>query len=127
MLKHTPFFICTLTVGVIVHLSAYAATLHTESQQNIKERIGLSLGALKAFKSIWPVADVVMNNVRKVAEEVMATQPPLDQQIWESGPSQEQDFSPDVLGEFLFDELQDAFERDMAAVVSGSSVLDFVW
>ena len=47
-----------------------------------KERVRLSVGALKTMRDVWPVAGTVLHQVKAVAREVYARKPP-SQNSWD--------------------------------------------
>ncbi|KAF3119542.1 hypothetical protein TWF703_003296 [Orbilia oligospora] len=72
LIKHTPFFTCIITLSAIVHLSACSWLLYGEEGFMAKERIRLSVGALKTLEDIWHVAGCVLMQVKVVSREVFA-------------------------------------------------------
>ncbi|KAF3915913.1 hypothetical protein AA313_de0204455 [Arthrobotrys entomopaga] len=72
LIKHTPFFTCIITLSSIVHLSACSWLLYGEEGFMAKERIRLSVGALKTLEDIWHVAQCVLMQVKVVSREVFA-------------------------------------------------------
>jgi hypothetical protein len=75
LIRHTPFLTCVITMAAIVHLSACSFILYGDQGTLAKERIRLSIGALKTLDEVWPVAGQVLNQVKGVAREVFALQP----------------------------------------------------
>jgi hypothetical protein len=47
-----------------------------------KERVRLSVGALKTMRDVWPVAEIVLHQVKAVAREVYARKP-ASQNPWD--------------------------------------------
>lgn len=76
LLKHTPLFTCMITLAAVVHLSAYVINRSADQRSLIKERLSLSIGALKGVREIWPVADSVLQRVRGAAREIMSLRQP---------------------------------------------------
>ncbi|MCJ1317182.1 hypothetical protein MMC15_002505 [Xylographa vitiligo] len=86
LLKHTPLFTCMVTLAAVVHLSAYVINRNADQRSIIKERLLLSIGALKSVRDIWPVADSVLQRVRGAAREILTLRQPnaahlLQQQV----------------------------------------------
>ncbi|MCJ1404274.1 hypothetical protein MMC11_007499 [Xylographa trunciseda] len=86
LLKHTPLFTCMVTLAAVVHLSAYVINRNVDQRSIIKERLLLSIGALKSVREIWPVADSVLQRVRGAAREILTLRQPnaanlLQQQV----------------------------------------------
>lgn len=81
VIKHTPMFTCMVTLAAVVHLSAYVITRNTELRIVIKERLTLSIGALKTVREIWQVADSVLQRVRMAAREIMTLKKPEAAQL----------------------------------------------
>ncbi|KAI5250216.1 hypothetical protein E4T43_00086 [Aureobasidium subglaciale] len=68
--KHTPFFVCGLVLGAIVQLSA--CSVNAGSEQH-RDRITLIIGLLKSLSSTWAISGHVLQEVKKVASEVLHT------------------------------------------------------
>ncbi|KAH0552838.1 hypothetical protein GP486_006962, partial [Trichoglossum hirsutum] len=75
LIKHTPFFTCAVTVASIVHLSSCSFLLTSDDARLAKERVRLSVGALKTLRDVWPVASTVLHQVKAVAREVYSRKP----------------------------------------------------
>ena len=71
-LQHTPLFTCMLTLSAVVHLSAYVISKNSERRSSIRERLALSVGALKGIKGTWEVAGSVLQTIKAAAREVMS-------------------------------------------------------
>ncbi|MCJ1311211.1 hypothetical protein MMC25_004882 [Agyrium rufum] len=73
ILNHTPFATCMLTLGAVVHLSAYVLTPEGKPNeaQSLKELLGLEVGALKAIGATWNVAGAVMERIKGASREVL--------------------------------------------------------
>lgn len=70
LLKHTHFFICALALSSITHLSVWSALPATAPDQDLKRKILLNLGGLRAVASAWPAARVGYSQVLKVAQKI---------------------------------------------------------
>ncbi|KAI4728570.1 hypothetical protein E4T49_03619 [Aureobasidium sp. EXF-10728] len=68
--KHTPFFVCGLVLGAIVQLSACSVNAGTEQH---RDRITLIIGLLKSLSRNWAISGQVLQQVKKVASEVLRT------------------------------------------------------
>ncbi|KAH0346966.1 hypothetical protein KCU83_g6959, partial [Aureobasidium melanogenum] len=68
--KHTPFFVCGLVLGAIVQLSACSANAGTEQH---RDRVTLIIGLLKSLSRNWAISGHVLQQVKKVASEVLRT------------------------------------------------------
>ncbi|KAK6006363.1 hypothetical protein QM012_006773 [Aureobasidium pullulans] len=68
--KHTPFFVCGLVLGAIVQLSACSANAGTEQH---RDRVTLIIGLLKSLSRNWAISGQVLQQVKKVASEVLRT------------------------------------------------------
>ncbi|KAI9763695.1 MAG: hypothetical protein M1840_009168 [Geoglossum simile] len=82
IIRHTPFFTCAVTVASIVHLSSCSFLMTSDDARVAKERVRLSVGALKTMRDVWPVADTVLHQVKAVAREVYARKP-SSQNSWD--------------------------------------------
>ena len=79
MIKHTPFFTCMITLGAVVHLSAHVITKSQEQKSIFKDRLALGVGALKAVREVWAVADSVMLRIKGAAREILGGKMPPPQ------------------------------------------------
>lgn len=68
--KHTPFFVCGLVLGAIVQLSA--CTVGAGGEQH-RDRITLIIGLLKSLSRNWAISGHVLQEIKKVASEVLQT------------------------------------------------------
>ena len=61
-----------ITLGAVVHLSAFVITRGADQRAIIKERLSLGIGALKTMKEVWPVAESVLQRVKGAAREIIS-------------------------------------------------------
>lgn len=66
---HTHFFTCVITMAAIVHLSKWAQYFITD-EEDLREQIRLSIGALGKLSAIWKAAATAGSQVRGVAQEI---------------------------------------------------------
>lgn len=66
---HTHFFTCVITMAAIVHLSKWAQYLITD-EDDLREQIRLSIGALSKLSTVWRAAARAGGQVRGVAQEI---------------------------------------------------------
>lgn len=67
---HTPFFICTVTISAIIHLAAYSVIAYADGGAALRERIQMATGALKMLSGVWPIAGVILLQVKEVARDI---------------------------------------------------------
>lgn len=75
MEKHSPFFICGLVFACIVQLSACSAYPGKSSTQQNRDRVALTLGALKSFSETWIIAQYVSQQLKRAASEIFKPRP----------------------------------------------------
>lgn len=66
---HTHFFTCVITMAAIVHLSKWAQYFIAD-EEDLREQIRLSIGALSKLSAIWKAAATAGGQVRGVAQEI---------------------------------------------------------
>lgn len=66
---HTHFFTCVITMAAIVHLSKWAQYLIAD-EDDLREQIRLSIGALGKLSAVWRAAARAGGQVRGVAQEI---------------------------------------------------------
>lgn len=66
---HTHFFTCVITMATIVHLSKWALYLIPD-EDDLREQIKLSIGALSKLSVIWKAAANAGGQVKGVAQEI---------------------------------------------------------
>lgn len=70
--RHTPFFVCGLVLSCIVQLSACSSDARNNLQQN-RDRVVLMTGVLRSLSSTWAISRHVLEQLKKVANEVFNT------------------------------------------------------
>ncbi|KAL6231577.1 hypothetical protein BDW75DRAFT_233483 [Aspergillus navahoensis] len=68
---HTPFIICMISNLVIAHLAACRFHYQGQAQKLARERIRLSMGALKLLGEYWPMGQRTYREVGVVAREIL--------------------------------------------------------
>jgi hypothetical protein len=68
--SHTHFFGCMVTASVIVHLSKWALFFVPHDDDDLKQQIRLSIGALEEISTVWRSAQRKGHQVRGVAQEI---------------------------------------------------------
>lgn len=66
---HTHFFTCVITMASIVHLSKWALYF-IQDEDDLREQIRLSIGALSKLSVIWKAAATASGQVKGVAQEI---------------------------------------------------------
>lgn len=72
VLKHTPFFVCGLVLSCIVQLSACSVRERSRLQQ-YRDRVVLMTGVLRSLSPTWAISQYVLQQLKKVANEVFST------------------------------------------------------
>ncbi|KAL4944127.1 hypothetical protein BDV06DRAFT_116930 [Aspergillus oleicola] len=68
---HTPFIICMISNLVIAHLSACRFYYTGQELKMARERVRLSMGALKVLGEIWPMGRRTYREVGIIAREIL--------------------------------------------------------
>lgn len=66
---HSHFFTCVITMSSIVHLSKWALYF-IQDEDDLREQIRLSIGALSKLSLIWKSAATACGQVKGVAQEI---------------------------------------------------------
>ncbi|KAL5339643.1 hypothetical protein BJX70DRAFT_363530 [Aspergillus crustosus] len=69
--SHTPFIICCISNLVIAHLAACRFHYSGQPLKLARERIRLSMGALKVLGEVWPMGQRTYKEVGIVAREIL--------------------------------------------------------
>ncbi|KAH8781220.1 hypothetical protein F5883DRAFT_169247 [Diaporthe sp. PMI_573] len=67
--SHTHFFTCVITMSAIVQLSKWALYFLND-EDDLRQQIRLSIGALSKLSAVWKAADRAAGQVRGVAREI---------------------------------------------------------
>lgn len=67
--SHTHFFTCVITMSAIVQLSKWALYF-LQDEDDLRQQIRLSIGALSKLSAVWKAADNAAGQVRGVAREI---------------------------------------------------------
>lgn len=73
LLNHTPFLICGLAMQAIVHLGMYRLPQSTSQHALAEQQIKMSIGALRKMSQVWPMAEIVRQDVKNVARALLDT------------------------------------------------------
>ncbi|KAE8355924.1 hypothetical protein BDV28DRAFT_155047 [Aspergillus coremiiformis] len=68
---HTPFIICMIANIVIAHLSACRFVFQGQQLKLARERVRLSMGALKVLSEYWPMGKRTYQEVGLIAREIL--------------------------------------------------------
>ncbi|KAE8167879.1 hypothetical protein BDV40DRAFT_129364 [Aspergillus tamarii] len=76
VIKHTPLFICALLSAAIVQLSALSKRSQDENIDLTEcyDSMYLAIGVLKSFSKHWPLGQSALQELQKVASEVLKVQ-----------------------------------------------------
>jgi hypothetical protein len=70
LVKHTHFFVCALTLSSITHLSLWATLPVLSPDQDLRQKIRMNAGALKAIAPFYPSAEI--RQMTNVAQKIFA-------------------------------------------------------
>ncbi|KAJ5714578.1 uncharacterized protein N7483_011759 [Penicillium malachiteum] len=68
--RHTPFFICALTLSSIVQLAACSVKAGQMPDPS-RDRIGLTIGVFKSLARTWAISQSIMRQIKAVARDVL--------------------------------------------------------
>ncbi|KAF7717753.1 Fungal Zn(2)-Cys(6) binuclear cluster domain-containing protein [Penicillium ucsense] len=68
--RHTPFFICALTLSSIVQLAACSVKAGQMPDPS-RDRIGLTIGVFKSLARTWAISQSIMRQIKAVSRDVM--------------------------------------------------------
>lgn len=77
--RHTPFFICALTLSSMVQLAACSVKAGQMPDPS-RDRIGLTIGVFKSLARTWAISQSIMRQIKAVARDVldMGVRPSID-------------------------------------------------
>ncbi|PLB33649.1 Zn(II)2Cys6 transcription factor [Aspergillus candidus] len=80
VVKHTPFFICSLVLSSIVQLAACSVKAGQMPDPS-RDRLGLTIGVFKSLARTWAISQTIMRQIKAVARDVMdlGLRPTMDQ------------------------------------------------
>jgi hypothetical protein len=70
VVKHTPFFICALTLSSIVQLAACSVKAGQMPDPS-RDRLTLTIGVFKSLARTWAISQSIMRQIKAVARDVM--------------------------------------------------------
>ncbi|KAG5746325.1 hypothetical protein H9Q70_010992 [Fusarium xylarioides] len=70
LLKHTHFFAYMVTLSSTIHLSRWSLAFVALDDQDLRENMGQNIGALVKYAEIWPMAQHLGLEVKRMAKEV---------------------------------------------------------
>jgi len=79
---HTPFFTCVVVMASVVHLSYWSFLVPDGQDDIIKQSIRLDVGTLQQYSNTWPIAKVVLGQVRGVAYELFNSKKAMSIHLW---------------------------------------------
>ncbi|KAJ5772515.1 hypothetical protein N7520_003044 [Penicillium odoratum] len=68
--RHTPFFICALTLSSIVQLAACSVKAGSMPDPS-RDRIGLTIGVFKSLAKTWAISQSIMRQIKAVSRDVL--------------------------------------------------------
>jgi hypothetical protein len=80
VVKHTPFFICSLVMSSIVQLAACSVKAGQMPDPS-RDRLSLTIGVFKKLANTWAISQSIMRQIKAVARDVMnmGLRPTMDQ------------------------------------------------
>ncbi|KAL4779540.1 hypothetical protein BJX76DRAFT_340455 [Aspergillus varians] len=80
VVKHTPFFICSLVMSSIVQLAACSVKAGQMPDPS-RDRLALTIGVFKTLANTWAISQTIMSQIKAVARDVMnmGLRPTMDQ------------------------------------------------
>ena len=82
LLFHTPFFTCVVVMASVVHLSYWSFLVPDGQDDIIKQSIRLDVGTLQQYSNTWPIASVVLGQVRGVAHTLFNSKKAMSIHLW---------------------------------------------
>lgn len=82
LLHHTPFFTCVVVMASVVHLSYWSFLVPDGQDDIIKQSIRLDVGTLQQYSNTWPIANVVLGQVRGVAHTLFNSKKAMSIHLW---------------------------------------------
>ncbi|KAF2820331.1 hypothetical protein CC86DRAFT_374503 [Ophiobolus disseminans] len=82
LLHHTPFFTCVVVMASVVHLSYWSFLVPDGQDDIIKQSIRLDVGTLQQYSNTWPIAHVVLGQVRGVAHTLFNSKKAMSIHLW---------------------------------------------
>ncbi|KAJ5102390.1 hypothetical protein NUU61_004612 [Penicillium alfredii] len=70
VVKHTPFFICALTLSSIVQLAACSVKAGQMPDPS-RDRLTLTIGVFRSLARTWAISQSIMRQIKAVARDVM--------------------------------------------------------
>ncbi|KAH6642953.1 hypothetical protein C7974DRAFT_409460 [Boeremia exigua] len=82
LLYHTPFFTCVVVMASVVHLSYWSFLVPDGQDDIVKQSIRLDVGTLQQYSNTWPIANVVLGQVRGVAHTLFSSKKAMSIHLW---------------------------------------------
>ncbi|KAF2127909.1 hypothetical protein P153DRAFT_43742 [Dothidotthia symphoricarpi CBS 119687] len=82
LLNHTPFFTCVVVMASVVHLSYWSFLVPDGQDDIVKQSIRLDVGTLQQYSNTWPIASVVLGQVRGVAHTLFNSKKAMSIHLW---------------------------------------------
>ncbi|KAF5707147.1 Zn(II)2Cys6 transcription factor [Fusarium globosum] len=70
LLKHTHFFTYMVTLSSTIHLSRWSLAFVAQDDEDLRQNMGRNIGALVKYAEIWPMAQHLGLQVKRMAKEV---------------------------------------------------------
>ncbi|KAF5649697.1 Zn(II)2Cys6 transcriptional activator [Fusarium sp. NRRL 52700] len=80
LFKHTHFFAYMVTLSSTIHLSRWSLDFVAQDDEDLRQNMGLNIGALIKYAEIWPMAQHLRLQVKRMAKEVYMTKKLKEQQ-----------------------------------------------
>ncbi|KAI1013834.1 hypothetical protein LB503_010553, partial [Fusarium chuoi] len=70
LLKHTHFFVYMVTLSSTIHLSRWSLAFVAQDDEDLRQNMSQNIGALVKYAEIWPMAQHLGLQVKRMAKEV---------------------------------------------------------
>ncbi|PNP79297.1 hypothetical protein FNYG_07373 [Fusarium nygamai] len=70
LIKHTHFFAYMVTLSSTIHLSRWSLAFVAQNDQDLRQNMSQNIGALVKFAEVWPMAQHLGMQVKRMAKEV---------------------------------------------------------
>ncbi|KAH6977481.1 hypothetical protein BKA56DRAFT_487629 [Ilyonectria sp. MPI-CAGE-AT-0026] len=70
LLTHTHFFAYMVTLAATIHLSEWTLSFVPHNDDNLRQRIRLSIGVLSEYAQVWPAAAHLGMQVKRIAQDI---------------------------------------------------------
>jgi hypothetical protein len=80
LLTHTHFFAYMVTLSSTIHLSKWSLVFVAQDDEDLRQNMRQSIGALVKYAEMWPMAQHLGRQVKQIAKEVYMMKKKREQQ-----------------------------------------------